>query len=502
MALTRPKPQAFIWLAGLLAFFIYLLTLAPSITWRNQGADSGDLAAAVAVGGVPHPPGYPTYLLLADLFKPLLWGGDVAYRLNLLSASSAALAVTVTGLLIYQTLHAARPKSSETSAVFAPVWAAVAAALTLAFSRLLWSQAVIAEVYALHTLLAALLLLLAFQLTPANQGWLGPGVVGLLGLSLGNHPSIILLTPLLLAALSRLRWNGRLIISCGFAFLLGLSVYVVIPYRAAQMPPVNWGVADSWSGFTWLVTAQPYRQYLFSLPWEFIPTRLGSLAYLLAQTFLGWGVPAGLAGWLRLMRHHRPLGYGSLISFLLIGAFALGYNTTDSYLYLLPAMVIFSMWVGWGLTGLVSALPARFQRQWLLTGLSMGLLPGLSLWLNFSGQDLSQDYEALAYAQQRLDSAAPRAVIVTENDPDTFALWYGRYGLGLRPDVAIVNKNLWPYAWYQKSLYRTHPHLPLITPEQLFDESPTFFQSKLFPAPIHHIAEGNSETQRDYPLPE
>ncbi len=472
MAVTRPKAQTFIWLAGLLAFFIYLLTLAPSITWRNGGADSGDLAAVVAVGGVPHPPGYPTYLLLAELFKPLPWG-DVAYRLNLFSASSTALAVAVNGLFIYQTLRATAPKSPETNADLAPTWATAAtAALTLAFSRLLWSQAVIAEVYALHTLLTALLLLFAFQLTPANQGWLGPGVVGLLGLSLGNHPTIILLMPLLLAALSRLRWNGWLFVTCVFTFLLGLSVYAVIPYRAAQMPPVNWGMADNWSGFTWLVTAQPYRQFLFSLPWEFIPARLGALTYLLAQTFLGWGISAGLIGWFRLVRHYRPLGYSSLISFLLIGAFALGYNTTDSYLYLLPAMVIFSLWVGWGLDGLVSALPIRFQRQWFLIGLSMWLLPGLSLWLNFSGQDLSQDYEALAYVQQRLDLAAPGTVIVTENDPDTFALWYGRYGLGLRPDVAIVNKNLWPYAWYQQSLYQTHPHLPLITSEQLLRKYP------------------------------
>src|SRR5262245_26488949 len=62
----------------------YLSTLAPSITWANSGADSGDLVTAAATLGVAHPTGYPTYLLLAHLFQ-LLPLGDPAFRTNLLS---------------------------------------------------------------------------------------------------------------------------------------------------------------------------------------------------------------------------------------------------------------------------------------------------------------------------------------------------------------------------------------------------------------------------------
>jgi hypothetical protein len=69
--------------------------------------------------------------------------------------------------------------------------------LALAFSSVFWSQAVIAEVYALNALFAALLLYGVLRLQPANEQWLVPGLSGLLGLSLGNHPSILLLLPLL-----------------------------------------------------------------------------------------------------------------------------------------------------------------------------------------------------------------------------------------------------------------------------------------------------------------
>ena len=75
---------------------IYLGTLAPGLTWANVGADGGDLITAAAVGGVAHPTGYPTYLLLAKFFQfiPI---GSLAFRTNLLSA----LAAIVTALLVY-----------------------------------------------------------------------------------------------------------------------------------------------------------------------------------------------------------------------------------------------------------------------------------------------------------------------------------------------------------------------------------------------------------------
>jgi hypothetical protein len=70
----------------------YLATLAPSITWRHDGADGGDLITAAYTLGIPHPTGYPLYVLLARLFTFLPWGG-IAYRVNLMSAFFAAATV-------------------------------------------------------------------------------------------------------------------------------------------------------------------------------------------------------------------------------------------------------------------------------------------------------------------------------------------------------------------------------------------------------------------------
>jgi hypothetical protein len=462
------RPRTLFLFTSLLSLIVYVCTLAPTITWRNAGADSGDLAAAVAVGGVPHPPGYPTYLVLGEVFKRLPFG-DVAYRLNLLSASCAALAAAMVGLIIYQTLRAATLHQSlaEEKANKAQTLAwlcAASASLALAFSSVFWSQAVIAEVYALNALFAALLLYGVLRLQPANERWLVPGLAGLLGLSLGNHPSILLLLPLLAWILRKVRWHWRLVVTTLVAFCAGLSVYWIIPIRAATNPPINWGMATTLPDFLWLVSAELYRPFFFALPWKSVPIRILMEFNLVAAAFLWWGLLVGLLGLQRLMRLNRSLAYSSLMTFLIISAYAVGYNTTDSYVYLLPALLIFCLWIGWGLYDLTDFIiklsPSRLGVGNLVIW-GMMLLPLLSLVLNFPYQDISQDNEAYDYAQRSLGLVAPGAVIIADSDPQTFALWYGRYGLAQRPDVAIVNSNLLPYAWYRQTLHNTHANLLL-----------------------------------------
>jgi hypothetical protein len=427
------------------ALLLYLRTLAPSITWNHHGADSGDLAAAVATGGVPHPPGYPTYLLLGSLFNHLPLG-DTAARLNLLSAVCAALAAGVMAVLMQRTL----PGKERTLP-------AAAAALMLAFSGPVWNQAVITEVTTLHLLLAALLLYLACRLTPTNQSRLLPLLGGLLGVGLGNHLTLGLLAPglvWLLKARTAPAAARRVIL----AFLVGLGVYGLIPIRAAAMAPVNWGLAVTPTNFWWLVSAAAYRPLLFGLPLALLPTRLLAGLYLLADAFMWWGLPVGLFGLTHLRRIHPRLAAATLTTFLLFWIYAAAYNSIDSHVLLLPALAVFAVWLGWGLAYLGDMLPAVISRRvgyvWL--GLAM-----VSPVLNFSTCDLSGDTQALAYAQRTLAAAPAEAVILTSGDAETFALWYGRYGLGLRPDTAIVNTNLLPYGWYRALLAQHHPHLRL-----------------------------------------
>jgi len=161
------------------ALALYLRTLAPTVAELFD--DSLEFQLVGYKLAIAHPTGYPLYTLLlkAATFLPV---GDAAYRANLLSAVSAALAVALIGALSAR-LSGSRP-------------AGFVSAAALAVSPVFWSQAVITEVYAFNALLFALILLVALPAADGSHAGfgarLGP-LAFLFGLALTHHRMIVLL---------------------------------------------------------------------------------------------------------------------------------------------------------------------------------------------------------------------------------------------------------------------------------------------------------------------
>ena len=120
--------------AAILALFsgtVYVLTLAPSVVAGN----SGEYQYIPYILSITHSTGYPLYTLLGKLFT-YLPVGSVAYRMNLLSAVAATVAVVVIYFMLRQLIR---------SQAFA-----AAATLTFAFAVSFWEAALIAEVHTLN----------------------------------------------------------------------------------------------------------------------------------------------------------------------------------------------------------------------------------------------------------------------------------------------------------------------------------------------------------------
>jgi hypothetical protein len=457
--------RAWLWaaLVALLALCLYLCTLAPGITWAHDGADGGDFAAAVASGGVPHPPGYPTYLLIAEAFRRLPWG-DVAWRLNLLSATCAALAAGLVVILTTATIARTESRDGQWPEVItAPIMCGVCAGLLFAFTPVLWSQAVITEVYALHALFFTGLFALGLWSRAAADYRMISLSFFWMGLGLGNHltlmlclPGVLWLTRTLVRS-NPLRFIGHALPSLA----VGLSVYLVLPFRAAGRPPVNWGGADTLSGFWWLVSATAYRGFVFSLPLALAPARLVTLLRMVLVGVNGLGLPLAVMGLAGLLDRDRSLAAGAGLTFVLFSVYALFYNTADSYVYLIPTMTILVLWVGHGLHRGLRAVAARPRKRgvWAaaLTGIALFSLAGVP-W-HWREEDLSTNTEALDYAVDALDGRAPNSLLIVSGDAHTFALWYAQYGLRLRPDVAVVNDSLVQFGWYRDVLQKYHPEI-------------------------------------------
>ncbi|HEX5691972.1 MAG TPA: DUF2723 domain-containing protein, partial [Roseiflexaceae bacterium] len=117
-----------------------------------MSGDSAEFQLAAPLLGVPHPTTYPLYILLGKLATLLLPFGDLAWRVTLVSALCAALAVALFALMARRLVG---------------LGGAVVAALALGVTPGLWNAATLAEVYAL---LAALLAALGWLLATAGEG--------------------------------------------------------------------------------------------------------------------------------------------------------------------------------------------------------------------------------------------------------------------------------------------------------------------------------------------
>jgi tetratricopeptide (TPR) repeat protein len=102
-ATPAPVPPLFRridWLTMLLAFGIvwtvYFVSLAPQVTLE----DSGELTTASFWAGIPHPPGYPFWTIYTWLWTVLVPFKNVAWRVELAEASTAAMACGAIALMV------------------------------------------------------------------------------------------------------------------------------------------------------------------------------------------------------------------------------------------------------------------------------------------------------------------------------------------------------------------------------------------------------------------
>src|SRR5689334_12351952 len=100
--------------------------------------DSGELVTAVDRLGIPHPTGYPLYVLAGKLWTLLLPAGSIAWRMSLFSAVTAG--TTVAALALLGRRLGAGPVAAATGA------------LLLATSPSFWGEANVQRVYALDAL--------------------------------------------------------------------------------------------------------------------------------------------------------------------------------------------------------------------------------------------------------------------------------------------------------------------------------------------------------------
>lgn len=437
---------------GLLLSFTFLLaylrTMAPTVTFQ----DSGDFISSAYVLGIPHPPGYPLYMLLGKLFT-FFPGGNIAQRVTLISVLFAALS----GLIIYLLM-------SELTGRTVP---SLATALIFAFSRTFWSQSVIVETYSLNIFFTSLLILLLLKWEKAEP----PGKPTYLllfffvyGLSLTNHLSVVLLIiPFLLFFLDSnpFPMHRRTYVFICLCILIPMTLYLYLPLRASAHPLKDWGDPHTLVRFLKHVTVSQYQSFLQVFPAALYPLRLLRFFSALKEEFSVWLVWLAIPGLIAIYRKSQKHFLFFLLIFLTNLLFFTRNQVSDQVIRehnYIPTYFVVAIWIGWGINalwslatsyGLNRTVPFKSAVSCLLLGVA--LIPFIS---NYSFADKSTYYYAYDYGSSLLNLLKPKAILIATDDNNGMPLEYLQYVEKKRLDVTVVIEPLLRLGWYREELRR------------------------------------------------
>ena len=354
---TRTRFFIFAVTIFLSSFALDFLTLAPGVL----GGDPGELQFVPYFLGLTHPSGYPVQILLDKIWISIIPWGSIAWRTNLLSAVIASLGITF--MFIYGVI--------ATRQLLIPLLGASMVGITFVY----WSQAVLADKYAMNGLLTATLLVVSYLF------WRQPNLKHLTilsfftGLSLAHHRALAVFIPAIGILVIVKGWNLfsqiRTWLASITAFTIPLSLYLIVYFSRKDIPPYFVSSFNISLFFDYLLFWGSKGQI------RFLPSYPSLLNYtsVFKENFYTSLALFGSLGLLFAYRKNRKkLGWLLFLvaNFLISGYFSANYENYEiirRYVYYIPSYVFFGAIMIEGLSGWKTWLKQRPFGNWLAFGL-------------------------------------------------------------------------------------------------------------------------------------
>lgn len=446
-----------------------ILAASPEPYWL----DSPEFTAAAQTLGVPHPPGHPLYVMLVKPFT-LLPLGSIALRVSIASALFGAVASFLLFELVSVILKRATPTLPEGLRAII----ALAAAFTAAAAPGWWFQCVRAEVYSLQILLvlAALYPLVSYCLDE-NRDRLERLYLSafFFGLGLANHHFIMLaalpaaILPLVFLARER-GGKGALLVTVKLTVVAatGLLPYLFLPLRSAAGSPISLGGVHTLRDFFWVVSARVYQKSMAQEHLESLDERSLNAVFTMMSEIGPVLVVASLAGFYYLLRrpHTRIVG---LVLALLAGVTILlrtvmGFDpfNPDYYGYMLPVVVALiagaAVFAAVAIEVIRIRTPVGKPAAVLLTA-ALLTIPVTRARDSAQTADLSDFRATRLFYDLSLSHAETGTLVLASYYKLFFVLWSAPHIDGSRPDITVINPQLFGYPGYLTQTLAAHQNL-------------------------------------------
>lgn len=270
--------------------------------------------------------------------------------------------------------------------------------------------------------------------------------------------------------------------------LVGFSIHLFIPIRAAQEPYINQNNPQTMTATINFIERKQYgstsmvrRIFERRAEWENqfgIHERMGFFGFFQSQYGLTGTrfivvLLLGAFGLWEITRRQPASGVfivslllACTVGLILYMNFADGERinprTGEDYLevrdrdyFFTPGYMLFGLAVGVGIAGILFSLRESMKnygtvvRNIALTLAALIFLtPAFAIARNYTAADRSDNYIPYDYAWNILVSCDQDAVLFTAGDNDTFPLWCLQETFGIRKDVRVVNLSLANTFWY------------------------------------------------------
>jgi len=446
----------------LAALFAYGTSAAPDVATEG---DCAEYVAAARVGGIPHAPGYPTYMVLASAVARVVPAEHLARALNLMSAFFGALTVA---LVVVFALRAVRLAFPDAGASTVRGSAGLAGALLLLTTEF-WNQSLSAEVYTLSTALLALCLE-RLSASPARRRTAALAA----GLAFGVHYNVGVPCALLVAASAwreRRALGARGLAALALAFGAGLATFLYLPLRSLADPALDFGDPETLGRFWRMLTlADMPTGKAFGRELGTLVLQVAAVAGLAAKQWPAWVFTLFGLGGVTLTARGAPRRMGLALAMILVldyaGILAMANSAlVEEELYelrflFLPAYLVMCVFGGLGF----AFVAVRAERSVkVLVPLSLLLIAtALAPWAFAQHErlDKSEDRVLPEYGSALLAEAEAPAVLFTTGDNAWMATLYQQAVRGQRADdVVVIAAGLLRHPWYRAQLVRRHPDL-------------------------------------------
>jgi hypothetical protein len=321
-------------LSFLIPFIMYLLTLEHKVV----GGDTTWYALQLPQMQVLVPTGYPTFSLIGKLMS-MIPIGDLAYRLNLISAIFGALTI----LFLFLAIN----KLTKNEII------SLASSLSFAFLLTFWSLSIRLEFDTLNSFFIILIIFAAFLFNESKLRRHLYFFFFCLGLSLTNHPIALFVMPAFLLYIIIINpkiFKSFKVISLSILFLiLPMILYIYIPIRSLQ----GYGTANTLEKFIYYITGRTTTGKTFggSFGNNSIQVVLKVFKDFILIIYKNFGIILiiiAIIGFVYLIKKNWKFAISSLFVPILSMAIVSQYLGQSPQNYTIDSMIIISFYISFG----------------------------------------------------------------------------------------------------------------------------------------------------------